>query len=87
MRFRLRQRMHGILRDVLLGLLGLLRGLYGELLRRLRLQLLGRMPGKLRLRVRIGLYGNLRQHLHIGLRNRMQRLWKQLLRRMYGLRR
>lgn len=57
------------------------------MLGRLRLQLLGRVPGRLRLRVRIGLYGNLRQHLHIGLRNRMQRLWKQLLWRMYGLRR
>lgn len=74
-RLRLRQRMHGILRDVLLGLRKhLRRGLWKWMLRRLRLQLLGRMPGKLRLRVRIGLYGNLRQHLQIGLRNRMQRL-------------
>lgn len=57
------------------------------MLGRLRLQLLGRMPGKLRLRVRIGLYGILRHELRGWMRKHLQRLWKQLLWRMYGLRR
>ena len=52
---RLRRRLLGLLQRLQCGLLGLLRGLYGELLRRVWIGLLRRLPGWMLRRVLRGL--------------------------------
>lgn len=96
MQRRLRRRLLGLLQRMQCGLLGLLRGLYGELLRRVWIGLLRRLPGWMLWRMLWGLPGILRHNLFL-LREQLYRrmrpgllhhlplhLRKQLYRNLFG---